>query len=81
MTDPAGVGRDEWPLLRAGAEGEATVTACPDGPLIVRGAVVLDAAGEPVAGQRPTMALCRCGKSGTKPFCDSTHKRIGFRAP
>ena len=30
---------------------------------------------------RETVALCRCGKSGIKPFCDGAHKRAGFSAP
>ena len=32
-----------------------------------------------VVGRRP-VALCRCGASTTKPFCDGTHSRVGFQA-
>jgi CDGSH-type Zn-finger protein len=31
--------------------------------------------------QRSTIALCRCGRSRIRPFCDGTHKQAGFTAP
>lgn len=60
--------------------GWASVTACPHGPLLVRGDVeILLPDGSPVPRTRSTVALCRCGASGIKPYCDGTHKVIGFR--
>ena len=60
----------------------ATITPYRDGPLIVRGAFRLtDQDGNEIDPGRDTVALCRCGKSGIKPFCDGTHKRSGFSAP
>jgi len=58
-----------------------TITACTDGPLLVRGDVDLQtAAGRPVERHRRTIALCRCGLSSIKPFCDGAHKTSGFRS-
>lgn len=58
------------------------ITACPDGPLLVRGDVeLLDGEGVPVPRRRATVALCRCGMSAIKPFCDGSHKVVGFTAP
>jgi CDGSH-type Zn-finger protein len=60
----------------------ATVTPCEDGPLLLRGAFTLVTQdGNAIDPGRATIALCRCGKSAIKPFCDGTHKAIGFRAP
>jgi CDGSH-type Zn-finger protein len=57
-----------------------TIVACPDGPLLVRGAVHLETPeGEPIEQHRRTVALCRCGVSTIKPFCDGTHKAIHFK--
>ncbi len=57
------------------------VTPYPDGPLIVRGPFrLLDADGTPIENARVPTALCRCGKSRLKPFCDGTHKLTGFRS-
>jgi CDGSH-type Zn-finger protein len=60
----------------------ARITAYRDGPLIVRGAFQLeDQEGNPIDAGRATIALCRCGKSRAKPFCDGTHRLAGFKAP
>ncbi|HET6480436.1 MAG TPA: CDGSH iron-sulfur domain-containing protein [Actinoplanes sp.] len=59
----------------------STIVPYPDGPLIVRGDFELQTPdGAPIDPGRGTIALCRCGKSATKPFCDGTHKAIRFRA-
>jgi len=60
----------------------ARITPYRDGPLIVRGPFVLaDQDGNDIAVGRRTVALCRCGKSRIRPFCDGTHKTIRFSAP
>lgn len=57
-----------------------TVTACANGPLIVRGDVdLVDDHGDPIEPHRRTIALCRCGASAIRPFCDGSHAVIGFR--
>jgi CDGSH-type Zn-finger protein/uncharacterized Fe-S cluster protein YjdI len=64
-----------------GATGEGlSITAIDDGPLLVKGSFTLRGAD----GQGPFHAteveLCRCGASSTKPFCDGSHERLGFRS-
>jgi CDGSH-type Zn-finger protein len=61
---------------------EVIITPYRDGPLLVRGPIrLMDAAGDEIPRDRDPIALCRCGKSARKPFCDGTHKLVGFRAP
>jgi CDGSH-type Zn-finger protein len=61
---------------------KARITSYRDGPLLVRGPFRLeDQDGNPIDAGRETIALCRCGKSRMRPFCDGTHKLVRFRAP
>lgn len=55
-----------------------TVTAIPDGPLALRGDLLIHTQEGELREVRA--ALCRCGASGHKPFCDGTHARIGWRS-
>ena len=56
------------------------ITPSEKGPYLVSGAVCLaDVAGREVP-HGDYIALCRCGASVTKPFCDGTHSKIGFQA-
>jgi CDGSH-type Zn-finger protein len=61
---------------------DVTVTVRPNGPYKITGPItVVDAEGrEFVLPEGSAVVLCRCGHSSTKPFCDATHKRIGFVA-
>lgn len=57
------------------------ITALDNGPYLVKGPVLLlDAEGNEFRTERATVALCRCGRSSNKPFCDGTHSKIRFQA-
>jgi uncharacterized Fe-S cluster protein YjdI len=59
---------------------ETRIDPRPNGPLFVRGHVrVLDGDGH-VIREDTRVALCRCGSSANKPFCDGSHRRVGFRS-
>lgn len=51
-----------------------------NGPLFVQGedVILTDAEGHPIEPPKRPFALCRCGSSANKPFCDGTHGRTGF---
>ena len=66
----------------AAPDDETVITPYRDGPLLVRGPFrIVDQDGNEVAAGRETVALCRCGKSRTRPFCDGSHKLVRFSAP
>jgi uncharacterized Fe-S cluster protein YjdI len=52
-----------------------------DGPLVVSGPVRIEAHDGALVCEQDRVALCRCGGSARKPYCDGTHTRIGFRDP
>jgi CDGSH-type Zn-finger protein len=87
MLAAAGARRQGLPWAAAGEDAgmsrdEVTITPYRDGPLLVRGPVrMTDQEGNEIALDRGTVALCRCGKSRLRPFCDGSHKIVHFRAP
>ena len=58
---------------------EPSVAVIRDGPLWVRGGIPVESSDGTAYEVRNRMTLCRCGHSSNKPFCDGTHKEIGFR--
>ena len=64
------------------AKDAVIITPYRDGPLLVRGPFTLrDQDGNDIDVGRETVALCRCGRSRIRPFCDGSHKLVRFRAP
>ena len=66
---------------RSGREetGDETtqITPQPDGPLFIRGKLTIETPEGELEETR--VALCRCGQSSNKPFCDGTHSKVGWR--
>jgi CDGSH-type Zn-finger protein len=61
---------------------DTLITPYRDGPLLVRGPFrLVDQDGNEICLDRETVALCRCGKSRMRPFCDGTHNLIRFKCP
>jgi CDGSH iron-sulfur domain-containing protein 3 len=60
---------------------ECSIQPSDNGPLLIRGPVKLvDPEGNEYTVTSRNIALCRCGASADKPFCDGSHQRIGFHA-
>ena len=62
---------------------EVKIRMRPNGPLLVEGAFTLtDSEGKEFSlnTEKPAIALCRCGASGNRPFCDGSHKSCDFQS-
>lgn len=60
---------------------ETKLTFLANGPILVAGPfALLDAAGQKIETGDEPFALCRCGASANKPFCDGAHQKIDFQA-
>jgi CDGSH-type Zn-finger protein/ferredoxin len=70
------VGRIEFELSRGCLE----ISVQPDGPLVIKGPCeILDKDGR-IVSRGEKVALCRCGASNSKPYCDGSHMAIGFKS-
>lgn len=59
---------------REPGDPEVSVTVCPDGPLLVHGRFEMVGEDGATVEHRGPVVLCRCGRSGSRPFCDASHK-------
>jgi CDGSH-type Zn-finger protein len=59
---------------------DVKVQVLKNGPLLVSGPVdFVDAEGKPIQPAKQPAALCRCGHSAAKPFCDGSHRKVNFQ--
>ena len=65
----------------ASRNGALTITPAPNGPLLVDGNLEVISGTGHTTNRCVKTALCRCGHSANKPYCDGTHRTIGFVAP
>ncbi len=61
-------------------DGPIAIAPQTDGPLAVRGNLEIISGTGRVVARVESARLCRCGASGSKPFCDGSHARVGFRS-
>jgi hypothetical protein len=62
------------------AQAQTIIEPRPNGPLSIKGQIRIENPDGTVLFEGDRVALCRCGNSGNKPFCDGTHRTIGFKS-
>lgn len=65
-------------MPKSEADNRPSIEISSDGPLLVKGLETFTNSKGASLSTKPVTALCRCGKSSSKPFCDGTHSKIGF---
>jgi CDGSH-type Zn-finger protein/uncharacterized Fe-S cluster protein YjdI len=70
--------RESQPLQAR--NGRLTITPSVDGPLLIEGNLEICTGTGRTVDRVAKAALCRCGQSSNKPFCDGSHTRVGFKA-
>ena len=79
---PTGALRFDGPAVGPERPDEpTTIEVRPNGPLLVRGQLRVQGPNGIGATDELRLALCRCGASENKPYCDNSHRLIGFRDP
>jgi uncharacterized Fe-S cluster protein YjdI len=64
--------------VNVSVEAETIVETAPNGPLMVYGNVAIKDANGILTRKNNVTAFCRCGASANKPYCDGSHKKVGF---
>ena len=77
---PANLGEGRLKPVAADATGPLVVRLRPDGPLVLDGPFRIRAEGSDESIEASGCAVCRCGASSRKPWCDGTHNSISFEA-
>ena len=80
LTGGAGAGSDRFSGQGDAGMANAAITVRKNGPYLASGAVVVRDADGNLYPAKEMLALCRCGASTKKPFCDGTHSKVGFQA-
>jgi CDGSH-type Zn-finger protein/uncharacterized Fe-S cluster protein YjdI len=60
--------------------GTLNIKPIPNGPLVIKGNLSISSGNRPKAWQGRQVALCRCGASKNKPFCDGAHSQVDFNS-
>ena len=60
--------------------GALSIQPIKDGPVMVKGNVTIVSSSGRLSWNGKQVALCRCGESANKPFCDGQHKKVGFKS-